>query len=217
MTRFRKLLKIISNVLFGVTIGLLVIVALLITMSNSSGNGRQMFGGFGFARVATGSMEPVLPTGCFILIEQVDSEALLEGDTITFWSDDPKVPEGFPVSHRIERIEQNGSERIFITKGAANTIEDPYPVYDDDIIGKVVWHSVALGAIIAFAQSPYVLPILIGVLVVCMVINIVSVVREAQKLSDESNKAAVAAAREETLRQLHEGDPAQQPQSEDPN
>ncbi|MBQ3069735.1 MAG: signal peptidase I [Clostridia bacterium] len=204
MTRFRRILHIVSHVLFGVALGLLVLIALLITVNNLAGNGRTVLGGFGFARVATGSMEPDIPTGSFILFQQTDVEALVPGDVITFWSDDPKIPSGYPVSHRIVRIEETDGVRTFITKGTANSIEDPYPVYGEDVVGKVIWHSALIGWIIGIAQSTYTLPILIVILLCCLVFNAVNVVKEAKKLSDASNAAAVEAARQEALQELQE-------------
>lgn len=81
--------------------------------------------------VASGSMEPTLPTGSRILIhEEPHYEA---GEIITFYADDREV-----VTHRLMSIASDGS---FTTKGDANPTPDVWndPVTSDDVIGKVVY------------------------------------------------------------------------------
>ena len=207
MCVLRKIGKCIGNILFVLSIVLLILITLVVLMMQNGSDGRMMFGNHSFARVLTGSMEPKIPTGSFILVERVDPNALEVGDAISFWSDDPKVPQGFPVVHEIVQMDKTTySEAVFITKGVANEFADEYPVYADRIVGRVVWQSSFLGYIIGMAQAPYMFPILIGILVICLIVNIVSVVKEAKAVSDRSNEIAVAEAREEALRELQEAD-----------
>ncbi len=207
MCALRKIGKCIGNILFVLSVVLLILITLVVLMIQNGSDGRMMFGNHSFARVLTGSMEPKIPTGSFILVERVDPNALEVGDAISFWSDDPKVPQGFPVVHEIVQMDKTTySEAVFITKGVANEFADEYPVYADRIVGRVVWQSSFLGYIIGMAQAPYMFPILIGILVICLIVNIISVVKEAKAVSDRSNEIAVAEAREEALRELQEAD-----------
>ena len=77
---------------------------------------------------------------------------------------------------RIE-TDENGSMR-FITKGTANPAEDEYPVFEDDIIGKVVFTSSSIGSLIKISQSPYIYPVLILLLFVSMIQSILDVIKQ---------------------------------------
>lgn len=183
MNRFKRLLKTTVNVLFTVLIVLLILVTLTSLLARISAGGNRLFGKYGFGRILTGSMEPDIPTGSFVLVETTPPETLAVGDVIMFCSDDPDVPEGMPVSHRIERIEYDeGGTRRFITKGTANAIEDTYPVYDKAVIGKVVWTSTVLGSIVAFSQQSYIYPVLIVLLLINFGVDLVIVIDEAKAL-----------------------------------
>lgn len=81
-------------------------------------------------RVASGSMEPTLPTNSFI---NVDEEAGYEvGDIITFHADD-----GDLTTHRLVEI----ADDSLVTKGDANPTPDVWdePVVASDVVGKVVY------------------------------------------------------------------------------
>ncbi|MBR6880947.1 MAG: signal peptidase I [Clostridiales bacterium] len=83
-------------------------------------------------RVVTGSMEPTIHTGDFIIVSDPGDQALKEGDIIAFYSDDPDV-RGSVVTHRIIGINDDGSYR---TKGDANTLSDDYPVNPSKVVGR---------------------------------------------------------------------------------
>ena len=93
--------------------------------------------------VVSGSMEPVFYRGDVVVIEKTDFLGIHEinpadlkiGDIVIYhaiW-----FPE--PVIHRIIATGTaiNGSQ-YYITKGDNNPIQDPYPVYDNQILAKVV-------------------------------------------------------------------------------
>lgn len=188
MKKAKRLLKAIVNIVFVVLIVLLVAVTVMSLLARIGGSGNLLFGKYGFGRIVTGSMEPDIPTGSFVLVEKTDPDMLQVSDVVMFLSDDPDVPEGMPVSHRIVRIEydEDGTRR-FITKGTANPIEDTYPVYDDAVIGKVIMHSVFLGHVVGFSQQSYIYPILIVLLAINLVLNLVIVIGEAKALRAADN------------------------------
>lgn len=188
MNVFRKLYKVFSNVLFVfVILSFVLITAITMLSSLNMKQDRLLFGTFGFGRVVTGSMEPDIPTGSFILVQQRDPSALKVGDVILFRSKDPTVPDQMNVSHQIVRIEpdQNG-KTAFYTKGTANPSEDNYPTYAEDIVGVVTYHSKLIGSLIGLAQSSYIYPILILLLLVSMAQSIVDIVKQLIALSKES-------------------------------
>ncbi len=74
--------------------------------------------------VATGSMEPELNIGDYILVKK-DNYSV--GDIVTYFKDDVYV------THRIIEINDN----VVITKGDANDVSDK-AITKEDIIGKVI-------------------------------------------------------------------------------
>ena len=92
--------------------------------------------------VVSGSMEPVFYRGDVVVIEKTNFLGIQEinpadikvGDIVIYnavW-----FPE--PVIHRViaTGTATNGSQ-YYITKGDNNQIQDPYPVYDNQIVAKV--------------------------------------------------------------------------------
>lgn len=80
--------------------------------------------------VASGSMEPTLPTGSRIIIHQQDDYR--PGDIITFTRD------GELVTHRLIEIREDGE---MITKGDANLTADVWsePLNENHVLGKVIY------------------------------------------------------------------------------
>lgn len=98
--------------------------------------------GCGMAAVKTGSMEPAIPAGSLIVIQEQDSYQ--PGDVVTYEGS------GLPsVTHRVISI----SNGIVTAKGDANNTEDP-PFPADRIIGKVRYVIPALGSILLMLQEP---------------------------------------------------------------
>ena len=100
--------------------------------------------GYGFAAVQTGSMEPQIAAGDFIVIHAEDEYAV--GDVITFYDS----ARGEYVTHRIIQITESG----FTTKGDANNAQDLFTVPQSAVVGKVVAVMNGLGSFIAFLQTP---------------------------------------------------------------
>ncbi len=89
-------------------------------------------GGYSVMKVITGSMEPSIHVGDYVLVKEVDTDTLKVGDVITFYSDDPQIKD-MPNSHRIIAINPDGS---FTVKGDANPKADEYTVKPDRVVGK---------------------------------------------------------------------------------
>ena len=76
--------------------------------------------------VRTASMAPALPVGSLVVATRVPAPALHVGDVITFA--DPDRAGGQMVTHRIVGIEQSPKGDLFLTKGDANDVVDPWRV-----------------------------------------------------------------------------------------
>ncbi len=97
------------------------------------------FFGYRFLHVVSGSMEPEIKNGSYIIIKETETDELKEGDIITFISADPVIY-GKYNTHRIYDIckDTYTGETIFITKGDAYDSPDSYPVTTEAVVGKVV-------------------------------------------------------------------------------
>lgn len=82
--------------------------------------------------IATGSMQPAIAPGDLVLTMAADAGSLRPGDIIGFRQ------EGAVVVHRIDRIEMQGGDPVFRTRGDANNDLDGEPVGSREVIGRVV-------------------------------------------------------------------------------
>lgn len=115
--------------------------------------------GYHVYTVASASMEPDIPVGSLVLVEDVNPTTLLSNDIITFVRQEgPAVTErseagsstggsGVPVTHRV--VENDVSTREIITKGDANSTNDLYPVSYEDVVGRMVFSVPVLGNVVA--------------------------------------------------------------------
>ncbi len=91
--------------------------------------------------VLTGSMQPTLNPGDVIAVTPVADADVRLGDIVTFQpvSGDPTL-----VTHRIVDIDSSGVERVFITRGDANSADDD-PIIGDQIQGRMLYTVPLLG------------------------------------------------------------------------
>lgn len=106
---------------------LLICFSVFIIIQRLQGVHHPKIFGYGFGIVITGSMEPDLPAGSFIIIHE---EEIKESDIITY-----NHYAGKSVTHRVIKLDSD----TVITKGDANLVEDPR-FNKSDVIGKVVYH-----------------------------------------------------------------------------
>lgn len=115
---------------------------------------------FGFSPmvVVSGSMEPVFPIGTFLLSRQVTPDQVEEGDIIVFYGTVGSITG--TITHRVIEKGGDGDQVFLITQGDANSVPDPHPVTRDNLLGKVIWHSPALGRLIVPLRNPALRPFL---------------------------------------------------------
>lgn len=85
--------------------------------------------------VLTGSMQPSIDPGDMIAVVPVEPEDLRRGDVVTFQphSGDPML-----ITHRIVAVDGAPGERTFITRGDANSANDP-EIVAAQVQGRVVY------------------------------------------------------------------------------
>ena len=111
--------------------------------------------GMGGAVVSSGSMEPELSVGDYVITVRQDSYEV--GDVIMFYSAD-----GVCTTHRIVEI----ADGAFRTKGDANNAADVLLVSADAVIGEVVAAVPGVGTVIGFLQTPAGLCIVLAVIAI---------------------------------------------------
>ena len=140
---------------------------------------------FGFSPmvVVSGSMEPVFPIGTFLLSRKVTPAQVEEGDIIVFYGTVGSTTG--VITHRVIQKTGTGDEAVLTTKGDANPVADPNPVTRDNLLGKVVWQSPALGKLIAPLRSPAVRPFLFLLPAALVVWELFGLLRERRKTPEE--------------------------------
>jgi len=93
--------------------------------------------------VTSGSMEPVLPVGSFVIVTP-KSGGYAVGDVITY-----KVQSDRLLTHRIVRALPLDNSHIFYTRGDANRGDDILPVSEKDVLGEVVVTLPKIGTMVA--------------------------------------------------------------------
>ncbi len=158
-----KVLKKATNITLDILIfifGIILLVSLYnVVQVKILGNDYSSFFGYTIFEVQTGSMEPEISAGDWIIVKEKKSFAL--DDVITFQQD------GNFITHRI--IEKYSD--TFITKGDANNSEDD-PINADQIVGEVVSVIPLFGLFRMTLFNPY---ILIALIITIYIYNMKSI------------------------------------------
>ena len=139
-----------SCLIILILIGILLIIYVVDNkvQANKGGSNKPLFNAY---VVVSGSMEPKIHVYDVIISKRIESKDLKVGDTITFYSSDPRL-NGAIVTHRIiEEIDKENG--VFRTKGDANNVSDEALTSDQNIIGKVSYRIPQLGRIQFFVAS----------------------------------------------------------------
>ena len=138
LTRYRRLYQ-AANI---AVLGLVSAVALLVAVTVLPG-----LVGFHPVVVLSGSMEPALNVGDIAVTRSVDTGSLKVGDVVTYKSGSNLI------THRIIGISQSDAGRLLLVKGDANDTPDGKPVFEHEVVAKVVYGIRHLGFLMAFAES----------------------------------------------------------------
>lgn len=99
--------------------------------------------------VRSGSMEPTIKTGGLVIYANVDTYG--EGDVVAFRNQG--TSQKIITIHRIMRSENQDDEIVFFTKGDANDAEDPNPLKQEELLGKVIFSVPFLGFIVSWMKT----------------------------------------------------------------
>ena len=139
--------------------------------------------------VLSGSMEPNLPVGSLIYVQDKNPADLKAGDVITYM-----VSEKTVVTHRIIEVvpdENDPSILRFRTKGDANNTEDAGLVHSNNILGSPVFHIPLLGYISSYIQSPPGMYVAIGVGAAILLLTFVPDFFPSKKKEEEEEEKEI--------------------------
>ncbi|MFI3228271.1 MAG: signal peptidase I [Clostridia bacterium] len=132
-----------NKFLFGFVNVLLVATTIFsaIIIFQMSKNGYVSIFDMSVFRVVTGSMEPTIPVNAMLISKETDIESIQLSDIVCFESQEEYL-QGIIITHRvIDILQDEQGEIVLRTKGDANSVEDSYLVSEDNLVGKVVWHT----------------------------------------------------------------------------
>ncbi len=218
--RAEKALSVISGILIALFL-MLATFSLAITIFYSAKGEDAVLFGCQYRIVLSGSMAPEIKEGDMVAVRvpKDDRQAFYDnlqiGDVLTFYYKNPSGGNKIVVTHQIIAIKKVSTGYEYTMKGTA--VENDTQTITSasgDIIGKVVWHSGALGAFVQFIRSK-------AGIVVCMIlpalaiavfetVRIIRIVRESRKekkedgVSERDKDEEIEALRRE-IEQLKKG------------
>lgn len=151
-----------------ISLGLFLIVAVFtayVMIMNVQGKPVTVFG-YSVLKVMTGSMEPTIATGEYIIVKDTDAGDLKVGDIITYYTEDPEIKD-FLVTHRVVRLNDDGT---LITMGDANPVEDQIPVKPERVLGKFAKKARFFGIVDGFGDKRKLLFVLVIVPILVMAV-----------------------------------------------
>ena len=187
-SRAQKVVDVILTVILVIS----MIICGYVLINAARGKAVNLFGK-SILQVVTGSMEPSIHVGDYIITEKTDVSELKEGDIISFYSDQEDV-KGKIVTHRIVSVNEDGS---FVTKGdsrsdgSPNETLDTAPAQPDKVIGKYAGKSRFFIWLSSFGETrKLVMIVVILPLAVMAVFELRSVTRLGRKVREEKRQQA---------------------------
>jgi hypothetical protein len=92
-------------------------------------------------------------------------------------------------------IEKDDDHYYFTTKGDANNSNDLYTTTEEDIVGRLVTHSVGLGKAVRLASNPLIfIPFIVVPLALMLIINLWHTISLAKKIARDEEEQEVREA-----------------------
>jgi len=149
MSVIKQIYKVFTGAMAALAVIVLLIAAICIVMQ------------FEPAIVVSGSMEPTIRTGSFMLIDKKDKDIEI-GDIIAFINNDMQV------SHRVVELTNDG----YVTKGDNNENVDFCPVSPDKVTGTVFFTIPKLGYVLDWVIS---VQGIISIITICIVFSLIDI------------------------------------------
>lgn len=131
-----KVLKIIGNIIY-VIIFIFILLILAVAVLQRTTNNEVTLCGYRIFVVATGSMIPKYEVGDVLVSKEIPPEDIKVGDDIVYTGKEGSFKDKV-VTHQVIFIEKENENYRIITKGIANTAQDP-EITQEQVMGKVIY------------------------------------------------------------------------------
>ncbi len=153
--------------------------------------------GFQYAVILTDSMKPHINPNDIVVIAPTPKEDLRVGDVIMY-----RVSIGnstYQIVHRIVDIRTDPTRRAyFVTKGDNRKYTDPWRVYPDMVVGKVILVIPRVGAI--WYYVPLIVLILFLLIIGSLAYDIALVILEEEPIRPKAMKADLLAVKRKKIK-----------------
>lgn len=190
---FKSILSTIEWLLLAVSFGL-VVYAFVCTARGKA----VTVAGYSLLHVITGSMEPTISTGDYVIVKKEETSALKVGDIVAYYTKDPQIY-GRPVIHRIHEIKDDGT---FVTWGDANPVPDPLAVYQEQILGRYTRRSFLFNWLSSFSDPRKLLLLMVSVPIFLISIYEAGTLAKLIKIKRSMVPGAKSKRREEEIEKL---------------
>ena len=158
-----KVLKIIGNIIY-VIIFIFILLILAVAVLQRTTNNEVTLGGYRIFVVATGSMIPKYEVGDVLVSKEIPPEEIKVGDDVVYTGKEGSFKDKV-VTHQVIFIEKENENYRIITKGIANTGEDP-EITQNEVMGKVICKLGLLGFFQRAVSNNYIFYFLVFVPIV---------------------------------------------------
>lgn len=198
-----KALKLIGNILYILLFVIIVLMLVVVILQRVSDNSISL-GGYRLFTVATGSMEPKYEVGDILISKEIDQNDIKVGDDIVYRGKEGSF-NGKVVTHQVVSIRDEEGNKKIITKGIANTEEDP-EIDSTQVYGKVIYKVQTLSFISQIIKNIYVFYFIIFVPIAIIIFRQIRYYLRKDDDEDENKEEKIIEETKEDKDQEKDGD-----------
>ena len=198
-----KALKIIGNILYILLFVIVLLMLVVVILQRVSDNSISL-GGYRLFTVATGSMEPKYEVGDILISKEINPNDIQIGDDIVYRGKEGSF-NGKVVTHQVVSIRDEEGNKKIITKGIANTEEDP-EIDSTQVYGKVIYKVHTLSFISQIIKNIYVFYFIIFVPIAIIIFRQIRYYLRKDDDEDEDKEEKIIEETKEDKDQEKDGD-----------
>jgi len=176
----------VKKIFKGIVTALIAVILLLtvaLVALKFIGETPSLFG-YNFYYIITGSMEPTIEVGDIIIGKQTPPAKLKVNDIVTFKGESGELA-GKIVTHRIKEIYEEDGSLYIITRGDANTANDP-PTNAENVVSVMKAKVPLLGKLLTIINTPWgFLLLIIAPLMISLVKEIIELIQTFRPTKEE--------------------------------
>ncbi len=209
----KKVLNIIKTTFVWLVVALAVFMMIftVISVTTFNRNDRNLFGYRAYIVNSDSMAATDFDAGDLIFTQEVDAKTLVEGDIITYISQNSDSF-GEVITHKIRTVTTDANGELgFVTYGTTTGVDDATIVTTPYIMGKYVGHLTGVGTFFNFLKTPqgYIVCIFVPfmLLIIYQGVNCVRLFRRYRKEQTaelEAEKAQIEADRAEAAKMMAE-------------